>query len=269
LKGSWVTDNTPGAIILIPIFTSFNPRMKKLFPYLLILLVSISGFSQEEKPRNLTAFDLKKIHFGFTVGVNSMDLGIKRNYDADNFIYADLSKVLPGFQVSIISDLRMNQNWNLRFLPGISFGSRELHYYEYDPGDPTGTLVRLQNADNPVPLGPSFLDFPLHLKYRSERVNNYRPYLVGGINFRYDMSSKREYDGESNEYVKFKPADFYLEFGFGVDTYLRYFKFAPEIKLAVGFRNIISDDPRPPYFQFVESIDRVNSYIVMLNFHFE
>lgn len=243
--------------------------MKKVPFFILLLTIAFSGYSQQEKrPRNLPAFDLKRLHFGFTVGFNSMDLGFTRNYDADNFIYADVSHLLPGFQVSIVSDLRMNQNWNLRFLPGISFGSRELYFYEYSQGQ-TGERVQLPDADNPVALGPSFLDFPLHLKYRSHRVMNYRPYLVGGLNFRYDMSAKREYDGDSDEYVKFKPADLYVEFGFGVDTYLRYFKFAPEIKLAVGLRNIITNDGRPPYTQFVGSIDRATSYIVMLNFHFE
>jgi hypothetical protein len=243
--------------------------MNKTPLFILILFISICGFSQEKKPRNLPAFDLKKLHFGFTVGFNSMDLGFIRNYDDPDFIYADVSRLLPGFQVSIVSDLRLNKNWNLRFLPGISFGSREVYYYEYDEVDGPGGRTELPQADNPVALGPSFLDFPLHFKYRSHRVNNYRPYLVGGVNFRYDMSAKREYDGESAEYLKFKPADFYLEFGFGVDTYLRYFKFAPEIKLAIGLRNIVADKGRPPYTQFVTSIDRVMSYIVMLNFHFE
>ncbi len=244
--------------------------MKRTTLFLLALLLALPLIAQEERPRNLPAFDYKRIHFGFTVGFNAMDLGIKRNYDAEDFIYADLSHLLPGFQVSIVSDLRLSKNWNLRFLPGISFGSRELYYYEYDEtGQQMGEMVQIADADNPVALGPSFLDFPLHLKYRSDRVNNYRPYLVGGINFRYDMSAKKEYDADSNEYVKFKPADFYLEFGFGVDTYLRYFKFAPEIKVAVGLRNIIADEGRDPYPQFVSSIDRATSYIIMLNFHFE
>lgn len=239
-----------------------------------VLLAALLGFmavtAQEERPRNLPAFDYKVIHFGFTVGFNTMDLGLVRNYDAEDFVYADLSHPLPGFQVSIVSDLRLTDNWNLRFLPGISFGSRELDFYEYDRATrQMGDRVELPDADNPVALGPSFLDFPLHLKYRSERVNNYRPYLVGGINFRYDMSAKRQFDVESNEYVKFKPADFYLEFGFGIDTYLRYFKFAPELKLAIGLRNIITDDFREPYPQFVSSIEKATSYIVMLNFHFE
>ena len=241
--------------------------MKKSPLFLLILFIFAAGISQEKLPRNLPAFDLKRLHFGFTVGFNAMDVGFVRNYDLPEFIYADVSHLLPGFQVSIVSDLRLNKNWNMRFLPGISFGSREIYFYDYT--QTPGALVQVADADNPVALGPSFLDFPLLFKYRSDRDSNYRPYLVGGLNFRYDMSAKREYDGESDEYLKFKPADLYLEFGFGVDTYLKYFKFAPEIKLAVGLRNLVDNEGRNPFLQFVESIDRATSYIVMLNFHFE
>jgi hypothetical protein len=235
-----------------------------------LLFLTVVAFGQEERPRNLSAFDLKRVHFGFTVGVNTMDVGFTRNYAADNFLYADLSHLLPGFQVSIVSDLRLNENWNLRFLPGISFGSREIYFYEYSNGVP-GELAQKSNVANPVPLGPSFLDFPLHFKYRSHRVNNYRPYLVGGTNFRYDMSAKKPgvYDSESEEYVKFRRGDLYLEFGFGVDTYLRYFKFAPEIQLGIGLMNIIDPTGRTGHPEFANSIESARSYILMLNFHFE
>jgi len=234
-----------------------------------LFLVAVA-FGQEERPRNLSAFDLKRIHFGFTVGVNTMDVGFTRNYAAEDFLYADLSHLLPGFQVSIVSDLRLNKNWNLRFLPGISFGSREIYFYDYNQGV-VGEVPPMPNVANPVPLGPSFLDFPLHFKYRSHRVNNYRPYLVGGTNFRYDMSAKKPgvYDSESEEYVKFRRGDLYLEFGFGVDTYLRYFKFAPEIKLGVGLMNIIDPQGRTGHPEFANSIASARSYILMLNFHFE
>jgi len=244
--------------------------MRKPFLIIPLLLLFLSVKGQDERPRNLAAFDLKKIHFGFTVGVNTMDVGISRNYAAEDFLYADLSHLLPGFQVSIVSDLRMNKNWNLRFLPGISFGSREIYFYEYSNGE-VGELAEIPRVANPVPLGPAFLDFPLHLKYRSDRDANYRPYLVGGVNFRYDMSAKKPgvYDADSEEYVKFRRGDLYLEFGFGVDTYLRYFKFAPEIKLAVGLMNMIDPNGRTGHPEFANSIESVRSYIIMLNFHFE
>jgi len=235
-----------------------------------LLLICLVVSAQEERPRNLTAFDLKKIHFGFTVGLNIMDVGFTRNYEAEGFSYADLSYLQPGFQVSIVSDLRLNKNWNLRLLPGISFGSREIYFYEYDEGV-VGDLVEIPRVANPVPLGPAFLDFPLHFKYRSLRLNNLRPYVVGGVNFRYDMSAKKPgvYDADSDEYVKFKRGDLYLEFGFGVDNYLKYFKFAPELKLAVGLMNMIDPDGRTGQPQFANSIAYARSYIIMLNFHFE
>ncbi|MDF1573995.1 MAG: porin family protein [Bacteroidales bacterium] len=244
--------------------------MRKSILLIALLLLSLSINGQDERPRNLPAFDLKRIHFGFTVGVNTMDIGIARNYMAEDFLYADLSQLLPGFQVSIVSDLRMNKNWNLRFLPGISFGSREIVFYEYSNGM-VGEEAEIPRVANPVPLGPAFLDFPLHLKYRSDRDANYRPYLLGGLNFRYDMSAKKPgvYDADSEEYMKFRRGDLYLEFGFGVDTYLRYFKFAPEIKLAVGLMNMIDPEGRTGHPEFAGSIESVRSYILMLNFHFE
>ncbi len=260
----------PDPSILKVIFGRLKSMMRRSFLILLVLVPFLTISAQVERPRNLTAFDLKRIHFGFTVGVNAMDVGITRNYAAENFLYADLSKLLPGFQVSIVSDLRLNKNWNLRFLPGISFGSREIYFYEYNEGV-VGDIATVGDAANPVPLGPSFLDFPLHLKYRSERVNNYRPYVVGGLNFRYDMSAKRsgKYDNDSNEYVKFRRGDVYLEFGFGIDTYLRYFKFAPEVKVAMGLLNMIDPLGRVEHPEFANSISHAQAFVVMLNFHFE
>lgn len=244
--------------------------MRKPILTILLILFTLTSFAQVERPRNLTAFDLKRLHFGFTVGLNIMDLGFTRNYEAEDFVYADLSHLQPGFQVSIVSDLRLNKNWNLRFLPGISFGSREIWFYEYSNGS-VGEPVEISHVANPVPLGPAFLDFPLHLKYRSKRVNNYRPYVVGGLNFRYDMSAKKPgiYDQDSDEYLKFKRGDLYFEFGFGVDSYLRYFKFAPELKLAVGLMNVIDPSGRNPHPEFANSISYARSFIIMLNFHFE
>jgi hypothetical protein len=244
--------------------------MRKPILSIFLLLGTLAVIAQEERPRNLPAFDLKRIHFGFTIGLNLMDVGFTRNYEAEDFLYADLSHLQPGFQVSIVSDARINKNWNLRFLPGISFGSREIWFYEYGEGS-VGEPVELPNVANPVPLGPAFLDFPLHLKYRSKRINNYRPYVVGGLNFRYDMSSKRSgvYDSDSDEYVKFRRGDVYFEFGFGVDNYLRYFKFAPELKIAVGLMNMIDPKGRTGHPEFANSIEYAQCYIIMLNFHFE
>ncbi len=248
------------------------------FPLLFVIcLFSLRVFSQEAMPQNLPAFDLKRLHFGFTVGINTMDVAVKRNYSPVDesgvpvdFVYADVSGLQPGFQVTVVSDLRLNQNWNLRFLPGISFGQRDLYFYEYSSDqENTPTYMDPLHKES---IGAGFLEFPLLFKYRSQRVNNYRPYLVGGLNYRFDMVAKKRgdtYDADINEYVKFIPGDIYLEFGFGVDNYLKYFKFAPEIKVAMGLRNILDVTSRKGYEEYTSSISSARSFIVMLNFHFE
>ncbi len=228
--------------------------MKKLF-VLIALFIPFLASAQVKRPRNLSGYDFKQLHFGFTVGLNTMDLGIKRSLNND--LRADEVRIQPGFQVSIVSDLRLTDKLNLRFLPGISFGQRTLSFYKAD------SLVSNMN------ISSDYLVFPLLLKYRADRLNNIRPYLIGGLNFSYDMEAKKGYDENSNVYVRLKPSDLYIEFGFGMDYYLTYFKFSTELKLGIGMLNVLAPRPEQGHPQYVQAIDRLNSYIVMLCFHFE
>ena len=238
----------------------------KRFPAIIILLVFTTLLNaQVARVQNKPGYDYKWIHFGFMVGLNTMDFGFKRpDITPDTMLFADVSRPNPGFQVSIVSDLRMGDRFTLRFLPGITFGSRTLYYYDYD-----GSSYQLISRQT---LESNFLDFPLLVKYKSKRVNNYRPYFIGGISTRYDMASRKEYDSESGIHVRLKPMDFYIEGGFGIDFFLQYFKFAPEIKVSVGFRDVMVHDPDGPGSgdgTYVYSVDRMNSYVVMLCFYFE
>ena len=235
--------------------------MKRATIIYIFLLVSLCLNAQEKKPQNDPGYDYKLLHFGFTVGLNTMDMAFKRNLQ--DSLFADITRVEPGFQVTIVSDLRLNNHLNLRFLPGIAFGQRNIAYYKVDP------LIRNAEFQREIKVESSFLEFPLHLKYRSVRLNNYRPYLTGGLNFRYDMAARKEYNEEENILVRLKPADIYLEAGFGIDYYLAFFKFAPEIKVGMGLMNLRVDNPSDFAPQYIRAMDRIKSYVVMLNFHFE
>lgn len=231
--------------------------MRKILAILLLFITSLNSLAQVDKPRNLPAFDYKTLHWGFTVGLNSMDFALERNISE---VYADVVGFQPaGFQVNIVSDLRLNENLNLRFLPGINLGSRKFVYY-----DPVSLALV-----NSMTIGSSYLDFPVLLKYRSERVNNYRPYVIGGFSFRYDMSARKEYAPDQDDRLLLKKANPFLEFGFGIDTYLQFFKFSTEIKVAIGLRNMLNDMPFPGEEQYVESLSSLRPFMLMLNWHFE
>jgi len=245
--------------------------MRKILVAILAFLISGAASAQVAKPRNLPAFDYKKLHWGFTVGLNSMDYAIKRSADAT--VYPDVIGFQPaGFQVNIVSDLRLSDYWNLRFLPGINLGSRDMLYFDPDTWEPIELPTKNPDAPNPysMTIGSSYLDFPLLLKFRSERVNNYRPYVIGGISYRLDMSANKSFDPEGDDLILRKKSDYYIEVGFGIDQYLQYFKYSTEIKLAIGLRNMIKPgEYRESNFEYVDAIDGIRSFLVMLNFHFE
>jgi len=242
--------------------------------FLSLMLLSLTVHAQRERPRHLPAYDFKKLHWGFTVGLNRMDFGIQRVASPQQ-LYAD---VVPryGFQVNVVSDLRLTDYWTLRFLPGINLGDRAFYYYTVNGAtlEPVTPSIG-NNPDNPNEntnseylwiQGSAFLDFPLLFKYRAERVNNYRPYVIGGLSYRLDMSASKTVD---NQKFGLNRHDIYLEGGFGIDTYLQYFKFSPEIKVAMGLFNMINHDNVDADAEYAASISSLRSFIIMINFHFE
>ena len=109
------------------------------------------------------------------------------------------------------------------------------------------------------------LDFPIHIKYKSARYNNFRAYLIGGIKYSLDIASQDKIDDEGKEIVKLKKNDLMGELGFGLDFYLEYFKFSPQIKISYGILNLLKKDQSV----YTQSIKSLNTNGWMLSFTFE
>jgi hypothetical protein len=233
--------------------------LKKTILTALFTSILATGFTQVQKPQNDPTYDYKWLHFGFTVGLNTMDFSFSR--PANPPLFADVSRISPGFQVSIVSELRLADDWSLRFLPGITFGQRMVSFYHITDSAPV--------LDRKMEVESNYIDFPLIFKYKSKRINNYRPYLIGGLNIRYDMAARNDYEEDSKVYVRLKKLDLCYEVGLGLDNYLKYFKFSTELKLSIGLRDMLIHEPALEAPQYATSIQQLNSYVVMLCFHFE
>ncbi|MCK4922915.1 MAG: PorT family protein [Bacteroidales bacterium] len=230
--------------------------MKRIIIICCIFLPAILS-AQINKPPRLPGYDNKLLHFGFTVGVSTQDYSFERNKVDSVNLYVDSSNPISNFglQVTIVSDLRLNKYLTLRFLPGLALGQGNISFQDWD------TQEKTQEQGFEL----AALQFPLQLKIRSLRLNNFRPYLLCGLNFMYDMTGTKQ--GDSDIFVELKRSNINLELGYGIDLYLQYFKFAPEIKLGVGLTDLLDRDKGMP--DYVNSIDRISTYYVMLNFHFE
>lgn len=238
--------------------------MKKISPYIVLIIIFLSVqsglYAQKQKPKNASWYDDKYLHFGFSLGFNTMDFIItpsQAHFRTDS-LYPEVSRLNPGINIQIVTNARLNDHFDLRFLPGVAFGQRNLRYYK------NGVLYNDQQK-----LESSFLEFPFLLKYKGDRLNNVRPYVVSGINYRYDLAGKKEYDDEKPVYIRLKRPDLYLELGAGMDFYLTYFKLSIEVKMSNGLGNVLVQQPAPGHPEFYNAIEKLKSQLWILSFHFE
>ncbi|MCH5239700.1 MAG: PorT family protein [Muribaculaceae bacterium] len=204
--------------------------------------------------------DLKPWHLGFSVGFHVQDLNLTHN----GFLTPDGEKwsmevpnFSPGFCLNVLGDLRLNQYLNLRFSPGIYFGSKEVVMMEYASEE-----IMKQDVKS------AYVVAPLDLKISGNRLHNVRPYVTAGIMASFDVTKKR------TDYLVFNTCDAYLTIGLGVDFYLPFFKLIPEVKFCFGLTDILKHK-RPDLeddqymYKITQSLSKVKSNMVVFNFYFE
>lgn len=241
--------------------------MKKIAVLALSIFIAgtIFGQSYSGKVKNLRFHDQKPVHWGFTFGANSMDFTIHKNASFWNdslSIYGIQNKLQPGFHLGPIFNVGIGHFWDLRFLINLSFGQRNLTYYTFS-GNAGDSIMPLNTTIMKVPS--TFIEAPVLLKYKAVRMSNSRFYIIGGANVRYDLNARKEPNQADGPMVQLELLDVYGELGFGIDWYLPYFKLSTELKYSHGFMNVL----KPDNTIYTSPIERMNSKLFMLSFHFE
>lgn len=218
--------------------------------------------AQQKTLLNLGDFEQKKIHFGFSLGVNTSSFIMESDLSrSDSLIRLE---VLPqsGFNLGIVTDLHLGPLFDLRFIPTLSFGERRMEYtFLENTGKPSTVLSKAVES--------TYLDFPINLKYRSIRYNNFAAYFVGGFMYSYDLISQKDViNAKSNiaeTVIKLDNSNINYQLGVGFDFFLEYFKFSPEIKMSYGVNNLIINDNTI----LSDPITSLRSKIFLLSFTFE
>ena len=220
-------------------------------------VVSAQEYNSKKKVLYYQQHDEKAIHFGFCLGLNVMDFTIHHLHDqyrVDSLL-ASVTSLSMGFHIQAVSAARLTDNLEVRFLPGVAFGQRELSFYRHD-----------QLYEKPQTLESSYIELPLLLKYKSKRVNNYRGFLVGGLNPRFDLA--KTYREEDNIYMDLKLNDLCYELGGGFDFYFPYFKFSIELRGSWGMFNVLNRRSTP-HSEFQNAIESLRSSTYMISFYIE
>lgn len=233
--------------------------LKKLLFLGFFGLVICSTKAQTERVLNLPSFDKPLFHYGFYLGLNNN--GYKVAYQPVEGYSPEVEvKSSVGFNVGLIADLRLHNNINLRFEPGLMSNSKTLTFKHITA-----------NNQRTREVGATYLHLPLILKLSTNRLNNVRPYVLGGVSYDYNFSSN-EGNGDDNFAGEFRTttSNFMYEVGIGVDIYLNYFKFSPSIRGIFAINDeLIRDNPSTNGSQWTDPIDFLGTRGIFLHLSFE
>ena len=199
--------------------------MKNVFLVLSFIIVTQSVSAQlfsKEKIKNNENVDKPLISWGYFLGFNSYDFNFDYNQDLPDI------QVLKsvGFNVGLIGNLRINNYLDLRIEPGLSITKRELNYHSsYFQG------MSFNDNDLIREVRSTYIHIPFLLKISTKRVNNIKPFIIGGFSTALNLSSNEENPGDNSVgQFRSKKSVFFYELGFGIDLYLYWFKFTPSIR---------------------------------------
>lgn len=241
-------------------FICITNSMKKIL-YIILLSIGLGHHlsAQTEKVKNQPYADQKLYHFGISVGMNFQDVILTnsglQSPEGETW-FATIPNYSPGFSVGLLGDLYLNPYMNLRFNPILHFGDRNFEFVEQNSDERFTTSIRSNN-----------LYLPLDLKFRSMRLNNYRPYVILGVYANLDLGR------QPDRAVYMTSTDYGITIGIGCDFYLPIVKVAPEIRFSFGLRDIITHDRKDltdlSLLKYSDAISDGKSRMISFVFNFE
>lgn len=232
-----------------------NHILQKSLGIVLLALACSSAVQAQEKIINMPEHDSKWYYFGLTFGFNYSTFRVSQT---QSFAQADtFMKVQPvwgpGFNLGIMGNLRLNSFIDLRFIPALVFAEKKLATQQ--PGEEE----QIRSIES------IYMQLPLQLKFKSDRIKNFRFYGMIGGKFDYDLAANAR-SRRNDEWLRVRPVDIGAEVGVGFEFFYPNFIFAPEIKLSQGFLNEHYSDSEIP---LSNTIDKITTRMIVISIHLE
>ena len=151
--------------------------------------------------------------------------------------------------------LRLTKFVDLRFVPSLSFAEKRLVMQYGFPTDSTSDRT----------IESIYMHLPLQLKFKSDRIRNFRFYAIAGGKFDYDLAANAR-SHRTDEVLKVSPIDAGFELGVGFEFFNPNFIFAPEIKLSQGLINQLSNTNS---VELNNAIQDLHTRMIVISIHLE
>lgn len=234
--------------------------LKYLFFLVVIVFQAEAQLFTKERLVNNENFDKTRLSYGYYLGFNNYDFNIDYNNDVD-----DIQVIKSvGFNVGLIGNIRINDYFDIRLEPGLVMSNRTLSF----SGSYFEGLV-YEEKDLERELRSTYVHIPLLIKISTKRVDNIKPFVVGGISTALNLSSNQDNPDDNSQGVfRLVKNNLYYELGIGVDIFLTWFKFTPSIRgvFSIKDEHIKDLDLNSPW---TRNIDQMQTRGFFINFTFQ
>ncbi len=200
-------------------------------------------------------------YFGITLGYNNSYLQLTKS---PNYLNDSILSVTPlssgGITMGLLATVRMTDHFQARFNPQLMIGGGKAIQYTLGEKRMPG-----ENIDQLKILPSTMMSFPLQIKFNSDRIDNFRAYLLGGMKFDIDLSNNAT-SRNAEDMIKLKKYDVGLEAGIGINLYLPFVTISPEIKISYGLSDVHKTDPTLKYSNV---LDKLQSRMIVFSIHLE
>lgn len=217
------------------------------------------GHAQMEREINSPDHDDQKFHFGISLGINRSHYGIVHS---SKFLLFDSVNVIEsvnstGINLAGLVNMRISNHLDIRTYPlNLVFTEKVFQYTLKTPDKSKG-----EDSVNSKKVQGITMSLPFHLKFSSDRINNFKVFLIAGGRLDYDLAANA---GKKNneEAITLQKFDYSAEAGIGFHFYFPVFVLTPELKITYGLRNVLSNDTR---YKYANTIDQINSRAITLS----
>lgn len=222
--------------------------------------LAFSLHSIAQKELYMEEHDVKPYYFGITLSTNVSRFHTQLH---SQFLLQDSIMVAEplnagGFALGLLATTRLSNRLESRFNPTLMFTERSIFYkLRYNDRDLGDSVVK--KVESVV------VSFPLQLKFRSDRIGNFRVYMLGGGKLDFDLASNAK-ARKADDMLKIGKLDYGVEAGVGFNFYFKSFIFSPELKISNGLGNLHSRDANLNYSSVV---DKIQSRMIVFSIHLE
>ena len=219
----------------------------------ILVLAAHSQEKEEFRPNH----DNWPYYFGMSISYNSSNLHSSKHptFLQNDSVLAVEPGSSGGISLGLVGTLQLSPRFSLRANPQLIIGGAK--YFTYSLKYPTFD----EKAVEKKTLPSNIVSFPFQVKFNSDRITNFRTYMMAGIKYDIDLASNSQ-ARNAEDLVKLKRGDFGVEAGIGFNFFMRYVTFSPEIKISNGLTNIHSRDPS---LKFSNVLDKLNSRMVVFS----